>query len=284
MKHSAVESSRKKAKRGEKMEYGERIRRRRTELGMNQAALAERVGVSRNTVAGWETNHSRPDLGTVPALCSALSLPLEAFFGSEKKRSREERKILEVYFALEERDRESILWQMEALRDRRAAAREKAREEAEAIRFAEPPRTVSLFVNELGAAAGFGAALGEAQGEKMILLADRDTERADEVITVCGRSMEPTFFDGEQVLVQHAKELREGEVGIFLVDNEGYIKEYRKDGLHSHNPEYRTMTFREGQTVRCIGRVIGKLKKEQIPTGDQMRMIEEAARAGKELP
>ena len=284
MKHFAVESSRKKAKRGEKMEYGERIRRRRTELGMNQAALAERVGVSRNTVAGWETNHSRPDLGTVPALCAALSLPLDAFFGSEKKRSREERKILEVYFALEERDRESILWQMEALRDRRAAAREKAREEEEAIRLAEPPRTVSLFVNELGAAAGFGAALGEAQGEKMILLADRDTERADEVITVCGRSMEPTFFDGEQVLVQHAKELREGEVGIFLVDNEGYIKEYRKDGLHSHNPEYRTMTFREGQTVRCIGRVIGKLKKEQIPTGDQMRMIEEAARAGKELP
>ena len=265
------------------MQYGELIRRRRTALGMNQAELAERVGVSRNTVAGWETSHSRPDLGTLPALCRALGISLNAFFGLEKKRTAEENRVLEIFSALEAQDRESILWQMEALRDRRAAAREKAREE-ETIRFAEPPRTVSLFVNELGAAAGFGAALGEAQGEKMILLADRDTERADEVITVCGRSMEPTFFDGEQVLVQHAKELREGEVGIFLVDNEGYIKEYRKDGLHSHNPEYRTMTFREGQTVRCIGRVIGKLKKEQIPTGDQMRMIEEAARAGKELP
>ena len=144
------------------------------------------------------------------------------------------------------------------------------------------PKTVTLFVNNLGAAAGFGAALDEAQGEKMILLADRDTERADEIITVCGRSMEPTFLDGEQVLVQHTRELREGEIGIFLVDNEGYIKEYRKDGLHSHNPEYKTMTFHEGQTVRCIGRVIGKLKDEQIPGREQLNRIAEAAKAGKE--
>ena len=257
------------------MQYGEIIRRRRTALGLNQAELAERVGVSRNTVAGWETNHSRPDLGTLPALCRALKISLNAFFGLEKKRTAEENRVLEVFSELEAQDRESILWQMEALRDRRAEQR----------RMNEPvqiPKVVTLFRNELGAAAGFGAALGEAQGEKMVLLADRDTERADEVITVCGRSMEPTFYDGDQVLVQHTKELREGEIGIFLVDNEGYIKEYRKDGLHSHNPEFRTMTFHEDQSVRCLGRVIGKVKEEQIPTREQMQRIEEAARAGKE--
>ena len=257
------------------VQYGEIIRRRRTALGMNQAELAARLGVSRNTVAGWETHHSRPDLGTLPDLCRALRISLDAFFGQEKKRTAEEARLLDIFAALEAGDRESILWQMEALRDRRAEQR----------RRTEPvplPKVVTLFANELGAAAGFGAALGEAQGEKMILLADRETERADEVITVCGRSMEPTFLDGDRVLVQHTRELREGEIGIFLVDNEGYIKEYRKDGLHSHNPEYRTMTFHEGQTVRCIGRVIGKLKEEQIPTPEELKRIEEAERAGKE--
>ena len=257
------------------MQYGEIIRSKRTRLGLDQAELAERIGVSRNTVAGWETNHSRPDLAVLPKLCAALKISLNTFFGVERKRTAEETRVLEVFFSLEEGDRQSILWQMEGLRDRRAESREK---EMQVLL----PKTVTLFVNELGAAAGFGAALGEAQGERMVLLADRDTERADEVITVCGRSMEPTFLDGEQVLVQHTKDLREGEIGIFLVDNEGYIKEFRKDGLHSHNPEYKTMTFREGQTVRCIGRVIGKLKKEQIPTREQLNMLEEAARAGKE--
>ena len=257
------------------MQYGEIIRRRRTALALNQAELAERIGVSRNTVAGWETGHSRPDLGTLPSLCRALKISLNTFFGVEKKRTEEENRVLEIFTALEQADRESILWQMEALRDRRAEQRARKAE-------IPLPNVVELFRNDLGAAAGFGAALGETQGERIILLADRDTERADEVITVCGRSMEPTYYDGDQVLVQHTKELREGEVGIFLVDNEGYIKEYRKDGLHSHNPEFRTMTFHEDQSVRCLGRVIGKVKAEQIPTGEQMNRIEAAVRAGKE--
>ena len=90
--------------------------------------------------------------------------------------------------------------------------------------------------------------------------------------------MEPTFFDGDQVLVQHTKELREGEIGIFLVDNEGYIKEYRTDGLHSHNPAYGMIPLSGEETVRCVGRVIGKLKEEQIPNEEQLNMIEEAVR------
>ena len=250
------------------MNYGEVIRSRRTALGMNQAELAERAGVSRNTVAGWETGHSRPDLDTLPRLCTALKIPLAAFFGRESKRGQEERRVLELFFSLEEGDRESMMWQMEAVRDRRAAQRS-----AENAAMEKPPKVVSLFVSDLGAAAGFGAPLGEAQGERMFLLADRETEMADEVITVCGSSMEPTFADGDKVLVQHTKNLRFGEIGIFLVDDEGYIKEYREDGLHSHNPAYRTMTFRDGQTVRCIGRVIGKLKESQIPTQRQLQAL-----------
>lgn len=250
------------------MNYGEIIRARRNALGMSQAELAEKAGVSRNTVAGWETGHSRPDLDSVPALCGALRISLSRFFGRESQKTAEERKILSIYGELEAGDREVITWQMEALRDRRAEQRRK-----EAERMETPVRVRELFRNELGAAAGFGAALGEAQGEKVTVIADSETEQADEIITVCGSSMEPTFMDGDQVLVQHTKNLRFGEIGIFLVDNEGYIKEYQADGLHSHNPAYRTMKIREDQTVRCLGRVIGKLKPEQIPTPQQMRTL-----------
>ena len=49
--------------------YAEVIRKGRAAQGMNQQELAERLGVSRNTVAGWETGHSRPDLDTVAAIC-----------------------------------------------------------------------------------------------------------------------------------------------------------------------------------------------------------------------
>ena len=68
------------------MNYAEVIRTRRTALGMNQAELAEKTGVSRNTVAGWETGHSRPDPDTIPRLCDALRISINRFFGRESKR------------------------------------------------------------------------------------------------------------------------------------------------------------------------------------------------------
>ena len=268
-----------------KQDFGALIRARRNALGMNQARLAEETGVSRNAVAGWETGHSRPDLGTVPSLCKALGISIEAFFGEEADRSEEDRRLLKFFGMLDQRDREAILWQIEALAEGRkrqtAEERPQAKKTAGRIRQADEftvPRFVTVYASDLGAAAGFGAALDEAQGEEIHLLADDETERADEVITVSGRSMEPTFMDGDRVLVEHTDRLRPGEIGIFLVDNEGYIKEYRADGLHSHNPDYGMIPLSGEETVRCVGRVIGKLKEEQIPNEEQLDMIEEAVR------
>ncbi len=269
-----------------KQDFGSVIRNSRNALGINQARLAEETGVSRNTVAGWETGHSRPDLDTVPSLCKALGISIEAFFGEEEDRSEEDRRLLKYFGMLDRRDREAILWQIEALAEgrKRQTAEEKPRVKKTAGRIRQAggltvPRFVTVYASDLGAAAGFGAALDEAQGEEIRLLADDETERADEVITVSGCSMEPTFMDGDRVLVEHTDRLRPGEIGIFLVDNEGYIKEYRPDGLHSHNPAYGMIPLSGEETVRCVGRVIGKLKEEQIPSGEELDMIEEAVRS-----
>jgi phage repressor protein C with HTH and peptisase S24 domain/DNA-binding XRE family transcriptional regulator len=259
------------------------IRARRNALGMNQSRLAELTGVSRNAVAGWETGHSRPDLSTVPFLCEALEISIDAFFGMESPRAAEEDRLLRLFATLEPRDREAILWQTEALaegRKRQAAMAVPAAKPVRKAREVPVPHFVTVYSSDLGAAAGIGAALDEAQGEEIYLLADAETERADEVITVSGRSMEPTFMDGDRVLVQHTDRLRPGEVGVFLVDNEGYIKEYQPDGLHSHNPDYGMIPLSGEETVRCVGRVIGLLREEQIPTGEQLNRIEEAVRAG----
>ena len=265
-----------------KPDFSAVIRTRRKALGMNQVRLAEETGVSRNAVAGWETGHSRPDLATVPSLCEALGISIEAFFGAEDPRAEEERRLLRLFAMLDERDREAVLWQTEALaegRKRQAAAGEPAPKQLRVFREVPVPRFVTVYANDLGAAAGTGTALGEAQGEEIYLLADGETERADEVIAVSGHSMEPTFLDGDRVLVQHTDRIRPGEIGVFLVDNEGYIKEYEPDGLHSHNPEYGMIPLSGEETVRCVGRVIGRLKEEQIPNREQLKMIEEAVKA-----
>ena len=155
-----------------KQDFSSVIRTRRNALGLNQTRLAEETGVSRNAVAGWETGHSRPDLGTVPSLCKALGISIEAFFGEEADRSEEDRRLLKFFGMLDQRDREAILWQIEALAEGRkrqtAEERPQAKKTAGRIRQADEftvPRFVTVYASDLGAAAGFGAALDEAQGE-----------------------------------------------------------------------------------------------------------------------
>ena len=261
-----------------KHDFSAVIRARRNALGMNQSRLAELIGVSRNAVAGWETGHSRPDISTVPTLCEALGITVDMFFGLESPRVAEEDRLLRLFTKLDRRDREAILWQTEALaegRKRQAAMAESAMKPVRKTREVPVPHFVTVYASDLGAAAGIGAALDEAQGEKIYLLADDETEQADEVITVSGCSMEPTFMDGDRVLVRHTDQLRPGEIGVFLVDNEGYIKEYQPDGLYSHNEAYAPMIFQDGNEVRCIGRVLGRIDDEQWPTEAQIEMLEE---------
>ena len=251
--------------------YAETIRNARSAEGLNQAELAGRLGISRNTVAGWETGHSRPDLDMIPSLCKVLRLSLSQFFGLRSGISSSEKKLLETFRAMEKSDQEAILWQTEALFEKRMA---QLREEA-------ADRVISIYASDLGTAAGFGGPLDAAHGERIFLLKDQMTEHADEVIRVSGHSMEPTFQDGDRLLVQHTQELQPGEIGIFMVDGEGFVKEFRLDGLYSHNPKYAPMRFSQFSDVKCVGRVLGKVTEEQIPSEKQIHLAQETRRGRK---
>lgn len=56
------------------MEVAQLIRSRRQELGLTQAALAERIHVSAKAVSKWERAAGMPDAAIVPALSAALGV------------------------------------------------------------------------------------------------------------------------------------------------------------------------------------------------------------------
>ena len=108
---------------------------------------------------------------------------------------------------------------------------------------------------------------GEEQGAGGPYAKRNAAERADCVFRVNGESMEPVYPDGCYVLVEKCSELKAGEIGAFSAGNELYIKEYQKDGLHSLNPRFETLTFADAACC-VIGRVVGKAgelpSKEEI--------------------
>lgn len=80
----------------------------------------------------------------------------------------------------------------------------------------------------------------------------------DFVIGVNGDSMEPTYSNGEKVMIKK-QEVQIGEIGAFMVNGEAYIKERGENGLISHNKKYPIKEFNESMIIECIGKVVGKL-------------------------
>ena len=81
-------------------------------------------------------------------------------------------------------------------------------------------------------------------------------------MTVDGNSMEPKFFDGQQVLVRQQPAVELGEIGIFIKDGMRFIKIYRGDHMESANPNYKDESFEDFS--RCMGKVLGILQDDWI--------------------
>ena len=232
--------------------YGDMIRQCRKEKGLSQEELGSLVSVGKNAVGAWEAGRSRPDLSSVPVICEALGISVPAFFGiGEEEPAGRSRAFTERFEQLNDYHRQVILREMDVLID----MQEKSRPVRKLIR---------IYRNELAACAGPSFGIGDDAGEPVWLYADSVTEQADEIISVSGDSMEPAFHDGDQVLVRHMTAIRPGEIGIFTNGDAGYIKEYQRDGLKSLNPAYPMMRFSDGDEVRCIGKVVGKVKKNML--------------------
>ena len=71
--------------------------------------------------------------------------------------------------------------------------------------------------------------------------------------------MEPTYHDGDKVFVEKCDSVDVGEVGIFVVNGDVYIKELGNQCLISHNEKYKPIRIGESDSVYCCGRVIGVL-------------------------
>lgn len=80
---------------------------------------------------------------------------------------------------------------------------------------------------------------------------------ADFVIGVSGDSMEPTYYDGDKVAVKKLPSVNIGEIGVFMINGDGYIKELGNNVLISHNKKYKDIII--DKDTLCIGKVLGKL-------------------------
>jgi phage repressor protein C with HTH and peptisase S24 domain len=74
--------------------------------------------------------------------------------------------------------------------------------------------------------------------------------------------MEPRYYDGDVLLVEDTSSVGVGELGIFILDGNGYFKRFGGDRLVSINPKYDDILLKNYVEAVCCGRVVGRLKKK----------------------
>lgn len=121
-------------------------------------------------------------------------------------------------------------------------------------------KTVMLY--DLPVSAGPGVYLDDSMSEEISIPCNEKTMYTDFALRISGNSMEPKYHDGDVLLVENTDNVEIGELGIFVLDGNGYFKKYGGDRLISLNAEYGDILLRDYAEAVCCGRVIGKLKKK----------------------
>ena len=270
------------------MDYIERIKQIKSERKITNDMLAEATGIPLGTLSKILAGVSdSPKLSNIVAICEALGCNRDYIVNGIPENtnnytlSRGEIKLIEDYRRLDNYGQElvTLVLDKECQRITHAGY-------AETGAPAARPKVISSDAFQRKMGASFGSAQGNGLGKRKILLydlpvsagtgefldeADGDeisipdnvrTRTADYALRISGNSMEPKYRDGDIVLVEECDSVEVGELGIFVLDGNGFFKVFGSDRLISLNSDYGPIMLKDFESVSCCGRVIGKLKRK----------------------
>ncbi len=235
---------------------GERIRKAREEKNQRQVDLGRMVGVSAAVISNWEKDVNRPDTEKLCRLCDALDVSaayLLDYWKGENPYTDEELASLKKYRMLDVHGRQVVDLVLDAEYSRMA------RHEDDSLVHRDNITYISCY--DLAVSAGTGEPLGETYYKSRLEIpTERVPEQAHYCLRVNGDSMEPAYHDGDIVFVQRLDgSVQEGEIGVFILNGEGYLKRLGHQELLSLNPRYAPIPIHAFDDLVCQGRVLGKV-------------------------
>lgn len=237
---------------------GEIISTNRKRLGWSQAELAahlqkEGFNQTGKAISKWEKNNTEPSVTIFLTLCRIMGVTdiYEEYFGVNPNNP---------LCKLNNVGREKALDYIELLHD----SGKYENHVCEIIPFV---RDLDIFDNAVSA--GLGNFLTDELKTTVTVDTSLIPEDTSYGVRICGDSMEPEFFDGQIAFVTKQETLEDGEIGIFGLNNEAYIKRLKKYAdkvfLISLNEKYSPIEVKESDRFDVFGKVIGKADAKDIP-------------------
>lgn len=235
---------------------GEKLKELREQNNLTRKEAADKlrsigIDISDKTLYGYESGRNSANADMFLALCKIYNCKniMATFYDSvdDVLFTHNEWQLIEKYRSLDPYGQETVNYILDREVSRTQQLNDACHQAPTALR-------IYSYLNKI-AAAGNGFYFDDIPTET---IEAPYMEGADFIIGVSGDSMEPTYSDGDLVYVAKKQIVEIGEIGIFMVNSECFIKEAGENGLISHNPKYDIIPGTKH--IICVGKVLGKVK------------------------
>ena len=242
------------------MSLHDRIKEARKNKGLTQEQLGALIGVAKTTITGYEKNRE-PTAAKIGEIAEALGVDANFLYQDEikelykhKATPDEFEKIIKKYRTLDTYGKDAVDSVLDI-----EYTRCQVKEES----FSYTPdniRPIDYYMKN--ASAGNGQIVFDDTVVERITIPDIPKyKRVAYAIGVNGNSMEPLYHDGDMLLIEPTVDMEIGEIGIFIVDGEAYVKKLGDKELISLNEDYSNIPLTE--YTSCMGRVVDRLPREK---------------------
>lgn len=238
------------------------LKKLREERGLTKRELCVKTGISERAYLTYEFGEREPKISVVQKLADFYNVSIDYLLGRPDAKEpadpidklmtvdEMEKDLLREWLSLDEASRKSFLDVL-----RKIVAADQKRQTAASKRAAYLLRRLSRHK----VSAGLGYNLDDDDNwQEAEVVETAAVHQADFAVEVDGNSMEPDYLNGDILLVQSTPTIEVGEVGVFTLNGDGYVKELGESELLSRNPEYDPIPIHESDSLQCWGRVIGK--------------------------
>ena len=231
--------------------YGNRLKMYREHAHLTQKQLADKLQVDHSVISNWERGTNKYGIEMIMPLSKALEVSPSDLLGfyTDYSLNPDEEKLIKIYRELDEPGNNLLLNTAETF----LAYKESLTKVADKVKnFLSHP----VFL--MPASAGTGTFLDSDQYELVDFPEDSVPRDSNFAVRVSGNSMEPQYPDKSIVFVKKVKTLEPGEIGIFILNGEGFLKVLgESNNLVSLNPDYKDIQISQYDNCKIVGKVVG---------------------------
>ncbi|EGQ3608689.1 helix-turn-helix transcriptional regulator [Staphylococcus pseudintermedius] len=221
------------------------IRRFLDDSNMSQKKLAELINIKPSTLSDYLNLRSNPSHGVIQRIADVFGVGKSDIDTTYK----DENSITSIYDKLTPPRQKRVL----------DFANEQLNEQNNKVLHINSHNVISEEVAVYGyASAGTGETLID--GVEFTTQYNGNIPNHDFALQVNGDSMEPMFEDKEIIFIDKTKQINSGQIGIFVIDGEAYLKKVfiNEEGIRlvSLNSKYPDLHFDSSHDIKVAGKVI----------------------------